>query len=282
MLISQPARFREYGEGLIQDEQVGLAREESVKLMDETGAQVARRRKIADMNEAHELLNSRIRRTRKVTYSSKSTKRRHLGYGKEWWIFYSSIKPSDDDLETWKVTLDEEYDHVSEIGQPVKFAEALARMVTEQIGPKGKDGWREDTTEGAEGGRTKHRTQWVMHGPVVYTDRLYETLTRDRDERTRLAASLFTKDSTYANQQEFRFVVLNEGADDETVLLNISGMMRDALKRTTKLAMGRETRIKLTGRLRWYCPYRRLYTFRKDGAGIRVQPGREREIPWLC
>ena len=230
LLVSQPARFREYGEGLIQDEQEGLAREESVSVVEETAAQAARRREIADMNEAHGLLGSRIRRTRKKIYSSKGTKSRHLAHGKECWIFCTSIMPEDDDRESWKATLDKEYDHVSVIGQPAKFAEALARMVTEQIGPQGKDGWREDTTEGVEGARTKHRTQWVIHGPVVYADRLYETVTRDCDDRTRFAAPLFTKDSKYADQQEYRFVVLNEGADAETVLLNSSGMMRDALK----------------------------------------------------
>ena len=232
ILVSKPARFREYGVGLIQDEQEGFAKEEFVAVMEETAARAARRRAIADMNEAQELLDSRIRMTRKETYSSKRTANQHLAYGNEWWIFCTSIAPRDDELETWKATLDEEYDHVSEIGQPAKFAEALARMVTEQIGPQGKDGWFEETTEGAEGARTKHRTQWVVHGPVVYTNRLYETLTRDRDEWTRLAASVFTKDSTYAGQREYRFVVLNEGAAEETVLLNISGMMRDALKRT--------------------------------------------------
>ena len=37
---------------------------------------------------------------------------------------------------------------------------------------------------------------------------------------------------THAAQREYRFVVLNGGAEEETVLLNISGMMRDALAPT--------------------------------------------------
>ena len=71
-------------------------------------------------------------------------------------------------------SLDEDYDHVSEIGQPAKFAEALARMVIEQIGPLGKDAWSTGTIDGMAGARTKHKSQWVIHGPVVYTDRLYD------------------------------------------------------------------------------------------------------------
>ena len=140
--------------------------------------------------------------------------------------------PNDGEWDTWRATLPEEYDHVSEIGQPAKFAQALARMVAEQIGPQGKDGWIKDTTEGVEGTRTKHRLQWVMHGPVVYTDRVYDTVSRDCDERTGVAAKIFTKSTKYAAQREYRFAILNEGAEEETVILQVSGMMRDALKRT--------------------------------------------------
>ena len=95
-------------------------------------------------------------------------------------------------------------------------------MVTEQIGPQVKNGRLNNTT---------HKLQWIMHGPVVYIDRLYDELTRDCNERPRLAASIFTKSAKYAEQREYRFAVLNEESDEETVILQISGMMRDALKR---------------------------------------------------
>ena len=232
VLISKPARFREYGEELIQDVQEGFAKEESVTVKEETAAEAAKRRAVADMNEAHELSNSRVRMVERVTHSSRNTKSRSLAYGKEWWIFCTSIEPNDEDWETWRATLPEEYDHVSEIGQPAKFAEALARMVTEQVGPQGKDGWLKQTTDGAEAERTKHKLQWVIHGPVVYTDQVYDTVAAQSDGMERLAASIFTKSTKYAAQREYRFAVLNEGADEETVLLRISGMMRDALKRT--------------------------------------------------
>ena len=232
ILISKPARFREYGEKLIRDVQEGLAKEESVTVIAETAAQVMRQRAITDLNEAREILNARVHGVYKETHSSRKTKRKSLEYGKEWWIFCTSIMPKDEECEAWKATLDEEYDYVSEIGQPAKFAQALGRMVTEQIGPQGKDSWKKSSIEGVENARTKHRSQWVIHGPVIYTDRLYDALTRDCDEWTRLVTSIFTKSSEYAEQREYRFVVLNEGADEETVSLQISGMMRDALRRT--------------------------------------------------
>ena len=231
ILISKPARFREYGEKLILDVQEGLAKEESVIVREETASQARRRRSLADMNEAHELSNSTVRSMHTVTYSSSNTKSKNLAYGKEWWIFCTSMEPDNEDREAWRTTLSEEYDHVSEIGQPAKFAEALARMVTEQIGPQGGDGWLKQTTDGAEAERTKHRSQWVIHGPVVYTDHVYDALLDDGYGIKRLAASIFTKSSKYAAQREYRFAVLCEGADEETVQLRISGMMRDALKR---------------------------------------------------
>ena len=171
----------------------------------------------ADLNEAHQLLNSGIRSVRRVEHSSRKTQRKKLAFGKEWWIFCTSIKPNDDEWDAWRATLDDNYNHVSEIGQPAKFAQALARMVTEQIGAQGKDGWLTGTSDGAAGARTKHKVQWIIHGPVVYTDRLYDMLTSEADEVRRLAATLFAKSATHAAQREYRFVVLNEGAADETV-----------------------------------------------------------------
>ena len=57
-------------------------------------------------------------------------------------------------------------------------------------------------------------------------------LTGEEDEVRRMAACLFAKPMTHAAQREYRFVVPNGGATEETVLLKISGMMRDALTQT--------------------------------------------------
>ena len=229
LLISKPERFREYGVALIRDEQEGFAREELVTLEAETPEEAARRRATADLNDALELVGSSTKSVHRVEHSRRKSQCESFSYGKDWWIFCASIRPHDGDWEAWRATLDEDYDHVSEIGQPGKFAQALARMVTEQIGPRGEEARLTGTSEGDSGARTKHRSQWVIHGPVVYTDRLYETIVGQEDEVRRMAACLFAKPMTHAAQREYRFVVLNGGADEETVLLNISGMMRDAL-----------------------------------------------------
>ena len=232
LLISKPQRFREYGVALIRDEQEGFAREASVTMEAETPEEAAKRRATADLNDALQLVGSGIRAVHRVEHSSKKTQSESLSFGKDWWVFCASIRPDDGDLDAWRASLDEDYDHASEIGQPSKFAHALARMVTEQIGPHGQDAWFTGTSDGEAGARTKHKSQWVIHGPVVYTDRLYETIVGEEDEVRRMAACLFAKPMTHAAQREYRFVVLNGGAAEETVLLKISGMMRDALAPT--------------------------------------------------
>ena len=138
VLISKPERFREYGVALIRDEQEGFAKEEVVTLEPETPEEAAKRCATADLNEAIQLVGSRVKSVHRVEYAKRNTQRESLSYGKDWWIFCASIRPDDGDWDAWKATLDEDYDHVSEIGQPAKFAQALARMVTEQIGPRAR------------------------------------------------------------------------------------------------------------------------------------------------
>ena len=229
LLISKPERFREYGVELIRDEQEGFAREESVTMEAETPEEATERRATADLNDALQLVGSGIRAVHRVEHSSRKTRSESFSFGKDWWIFCASIRPDAGDWDAWRASLDEDYDHASEIGQPAKFAHALARMVTEQIGPHGNDAWFTGTSDGEVGARTNHKHQWVIHGPVVYTDQLYDMLTGEKDEVRRMAACLFAKHMTHAAQREYRFVVLYGGAAEETVLLKISGMMRDAL-----------------------------------------------------
>ena len=232
LLITKPERFREYGVALIRDEQEGFAKEELVMVEADTPEEATNRRANADLNDALQLVGSGSKPIHRFEYSKRKTQRESISYGNDWWIFCASIRPDDGDWDVWRATLDEDYDHVSEIGQPAKFAQALVRMVTEQIDPRGGEARVTGTTDGVSGARTKHKHQWVIHGPVVYTDRLYEMLSGEEDEVRRLAACFFAKPTTHAAQREYRFVVPNGGAAEKTVLLKISGMMRDALTPT--------------------------------------------------
>lgn len=157
-----------------------------------------------------------------------------LAFGKEWWIVSTAITPeTDEEWAAWRATLDPEYDHESVIGQPAKFAEALARMVVEQLGPQGEGARMTSAIGDSPQVRSEHRSQYVMHGPVVYADSVYEVLSRAEDEVSRIAASMFTKSTSHAKMREYRFVIFRDRDAAERVLLRISGMMRDALARTT-------------------------------------------------
>ena len=232
IMVSNPSRFREYGEGLILDVQEGLAREESVVTTRETAAESTRQRAVSELNEAFELLDRRMRLkySESNTKSNTDTASKSFTYAKEWWVFCTSIQPATDDWEAWSETLPKDYDHVSVIGQPARFAEALAHMVADQLGPQLSEGSMTNSTGGVETEKTKHKTQWVLHGPVVYTDSVYELLEGITNNEQRVAAQLFVKDREYAAQQEYRFIILNEGAEQESVILQISGMMRDAVR----------------------------------------------------
>lgn len=234
VLISKPSRFREFGEGLIQDAQEGFALEQTVTdTTNLSSADVARQHALADQNEANELVNPSGALKRTETRESSETTSKSLSYGKEWWILSTSIEPDANGWDAWRETLSPEYDHISQIGQPAKFAQALARMVAEQIGAQGDDGHLKQTVEGVEGITTQLPTQWVFHGPVVYSDQPYRDLAGDEEGIPGVPALIFTKSAEYAAQREYRFAIFCHDNDAETVRLRISGMMRDSLTRTT-------------------------------------------------
>ena len=124
LLVSKPTRFQQYGEELILDPQEGLAKEETVIETKGTAADISRQRVSADLDEAVCLLNSPFRVSHTETHTN--TNSQTLTYENDWWIFCTAIKPNDHDWGKWRSTLPQEYDHVSEIGQPAKFAQALA------------------------------------------------------------------------------------------------------------------------------------------------------------
>ena len=234
ILVSALERFRKEGENLIRDPQEGFAKEESETVKPETPEQASQRRRIEDLNEAVELVDAGMKLRLSVAHRSVERSSESLAFGTEWWIFSTAIAPeTDEEWAAWRATLDPAYDHESVIGQPAKFAEALARMVAEQLGPQGDGAWMTSAVGDSPEVRSEHRGQWVIHGPVVYADSVYEALSQEEDEVSRIAASMFTKSASHAAMREYRFVILRDRDAAEKVLLRISGMMRDALEPTT-------------------------------------------------
>ena len=81
ILVSQPVRFRQYGEALIRDVQEGLAKEEYVTAAEETADQAARQRAIADLNEAHELSGAAVGRVRSESHTAWNKQSKSPSYG---------------------------------------------------------------------------------------------------------------------------------------------------------------------------------------------------------
>ena len=156
IMISMPPRYQEHGENLILDRQEGAAKDESITQAPSTEAQEARQKSIAELNEAIEILDAGFRAQHKETHTNTNTSRRDFTYGDSWWIFCTSIKPEDRDLERWRNSLPTNYDHASEIGQPAMFAQSLARMVTDQIGPQCKEGTMRDGSVPSIGVKARH------------------------------------------------------------------------------------------------------------------------------
>ena len=231
ILVSPLERFREEGENLIRDEQEGLAAENTETVKAETPGEAFQRRQVTDMNEAVELLDSGMRITHRKTSRTVERSGKHVSYGKEWWIFSTALMPeTEEEWAAWRASLDPAYDYESVIGRPAMFAQALGRMVTEQLGPQGKDANLRESFGDEPPVQSRHPSQLILHGPVVYADRLYDKLIRDVDKTKRLMAAIFVKSATHAAQREYRFAIFRNGTVDETAFLTVSGMMRDALQ----------------------------------------------------
>ena len=232
--MSALEQFRAEGENLIRDPQEGLAQGEVVTETPETPEQALQRRQYEDLNGAFELMDSEMERSISLSHRNMERWSESLAFGTEWWIVSTAITPENDDQwEAWRATLDPAYNHQSVIGQPAKFAEALARMVVEQLGPQCHSATMTSRVGGSPEVRNEQRGRWVIHGPVVYVDSVYEALSQADNEVSRLATSMFTKSVSHAAMREYRFVILRGLDRDEKVRLPISGMMRDALTPTT-------------------------------------------------
>ena len=229
VLISKPGRFRNCGENLIRDpgeahaSHVEVTRE-SVNDSDEL--EQARRRDQA-INRAAELAGSTLRTNTTEVRSTESDTSAYT-FGKNGCIFCASIQPTtDEEWEAWRQTLEDGYDHVSNIYRPREFARALAAMVSEQIGPDGEDAILTYRFEEEPTLRTKHGIQWLFHGPVIYVDDVYSLIDQAAPKHELMLLPLFAKAKKYQHQREYRFVIWTRlEPPDETIILNTTmGMM---------------------------------------------------------
>ena len=219
ILISKPARFRDDGETLISDRdearasRVTLHRERFNDPEDMTDAQV----RANEANRAAELAGSSSRRTA-TSIKKTTTLTNTLISGKSGWVYCAAIPPTDQEQEKdfWK-SMDPKYDQVVYINRPRAFALALSSMVADQCGPRGSKATK-DSRFGDIRSSTRHKSQTIFHGPVLYVDDPYEVITSARNDFERMLYPMFVKRSKYRHQREYRFVIWTEEEPSELKL----------------------------------------------------------------
>ena len=243
--ISSLERFRDFGEDMIEDDQEGHAyhREEQISV-DETDAAKNR-----ELERSLGFLGLKAEFNDKKTQTNDST--RAFNYGREWWIFSTSICPSQNKLQELRSSLSPNYDHLSTIRQPTKFAMALGTMLADQKGPQGKDTTTKHSSSIAGEVQTTHKNQLVVHGPVWYTEDVFSFLNSKQGTDAFGYYSIFTKDKKYESQREYRFAVYSEtSVTEEWIDLQISGMMRDSLAPSIIASQSRFSGMKFTDMVR--------------------------------
>ena len=232
--ISKPGRFREFGENLIRDDGEGYASRTTI-VAERVDAQedLAKARLLdEERNRASELVGSGAKTNTNSVRRSR-TSSRWLTFGKNRWIFCTSIEPtSPEEEDIWWKTMPGEYDHISHIHRPREFARALGSMVAEQLGPQGKEEEMKHSFDRELKLITGHKTQMLLHGPVAYVDDPFATISRAHDNWSFLARTSFVKDVKYRDQREYRFVVLSEeDPSRETEDLVVTSAMLGAMER---------------------------------------------------
>ena len=190
--LSAPYRFREYGETFIQDDQEGKAQRQKTTERDpQTYEDKSREQERALRLRAKRCEDQQVREPNVHTDSENMT------FGQSSWIYCTSILPAADKRDVWRKHLPKKYDHESVIRQPTKFAQALGLMLVDQVGSQGKKGGFVDSGSI----KSLHDTQYVYHGPVYYTDDVFEFLKSRESDPLSLMYPLFVKDSQYKNRE---------------------------------------------------------------------------------
>ena len=232
--ISKPELYREYGESLVRDPGEGYASRTwlvSEKVNDPND--LAAVRSLDDeRNRASQLVGSEVT-TNTTNIREWSEFSNWMSFGKNCWIFCTSIEPTSlEEMDRWRKTMPDDYDHTSYIHRPREFARALGSMVAEQLGPQGKEQEIKHSFDGELRLRTGHKSQVIVHGPVAYVEDPYATISSADEGWDHLVKTVFTKGIEYRDQLEYRFVVCTDDAESssETVDLDVSLAMLGAME----------------------------------------------------
>ena len=233
--VSKPARFREFGEGLIRDlsEAQASSHVKTLERVDDP----------TDLQESQRF-NDEVARcaasigeslSRKVI-SSKITEEsvRKILFGKNCWMYSTSIEPPDHEaFQHWKNSMPDGYKPVARICRPRQFAWSLGLMVTEQLGPHGSEETLKESYDGGEVVERRVKGQLILHGPVIYVPNTFEVISGASSPIELMALMLFIKDSKFAAQREYRFLISTKEEpppNEEVVDLKVSKAMFGSLE----------------------------------------------------
>ena len=218
--LSKPEAFRQQGETLISDLDESVTRHE-------TSSESARENDPVDLSHAAEVdgemnrgsaaIGSRRRQTvnNTKTASWSASKTTHT-YGKNCWIWCAAEEPfNDEEWNSWWRSLSDDYDHMTTIASPRKFARMLASAVVGQIGPTGQG---RTFTHPFTKHETQHPSVSVFHGPVAYVDDPHAYVSGATSDFERMLRAVFFKHTKYADQREYRFVVWSDEEPEEAIL----------------------------------------------------------------
>ena len=228
--LSKPSGYQTSGDGLIKDPGEGLA-ERVVSERTNDPDDLRRAQTIDD--ETNKLLEQTGFSMEQQTRSITVRETHKLTYGNYWWVYSTAIAPnSEEEMKSLRTSLSSTYNHFTRIHRPITFAQSLGNMVAEQLGPQGKEGTMTHKLDRVGEFQTRHKTQWIMHGPVWYVDDTYEAIgfIQSTMGGLEIPAQIFVKNKRYSDQREYRFAVLTEnGETKESIELSTSLAMRGAL-----------------------------------------------------
>lgn len=231
--ISKPECFRKLEEGLIWDVSEARA-SQSVMLSEQIDDPEDLKESQLFYDELEKCGKSVGEKIRISTTGAKSTKEntKTLTFGKNGWIYSTSIE-STNELETsrWQDSLLDDYDHIDRIYRPREFARSLGLMVTEQLGPHGREQSLKSSFNGEEEFHSSHKGQLIVHGPVIYSENPYELISNLSSSCEQVIVPIFVKDIKYVNQREYRFVIWTEEEPSEKCVdLKVSKSMLGSLQ----------------------------------------------------
>ena len=238
--ISSPQRFQDLGETLIRDDQEGRAHNRTEEYEKKEYAaerheqeQALHQLGMPDVNLGSQNSWNSDNHTESYTFSGGS------------WIYCTAIQPmSADQWQKLREALPPTYNDYTTIHQPRKFAQALGLMFMDQIGPNGRDGKFTHSSADTKAIVSLHDCQQVFHGPVLYTNNVYDFLDAHQNSALAKIYPLFVKDVKYQDQREYRFVIVgNDDLHNQCRDILVTGMMKDALSPVRNASSVRFERI---------------------------------------